>query len=48
LLLLQVPPPVLLLSVVDVPTHVWAVPVIGAGVTLTVTVAVDAQPVDNM
>jgi hypothetical protein len=45
LLLLHVPPVVALASEVDEPIHACVLPVIGAGVTFIVNVAVDAHPV---
>lgn len=50
LLLLHVPPPVLLVSVVVVPTHRLTAPdgVMAAGVLLTVTMAVARHPPGNM
>jgi hypothetical protein len=47
LLLLHVPPPVALLSVVDEPRHKDIVPVNAAGIGLTVTVAVVEHPVEE-
>jgi hypothetical protein len=43
-LLLQVPPPVASDSVVVAPAHTAAVPIIAAGVEITVTVVVAVQP----
>jgi hypothetical protein len=47
-LLLHVPPPVVLLSVVVYPTHSTAEPVRAAGNVFTVTVAVVKHPVNNV
>lgn len=48
LLLLQVPEPVVLDNVVVLPTHTVGVPVIVAGIGLTVTTLVTIQPVANV
>jgi hypothetical protein len=45
LLLVHVPPPGLLLSVVVLPTHTAAVPLIDDGAVVTETIFVAAQPV---
>ena len=47
-LLLQVPPPVLLVSVVLKPTHALEVPVMATGTAFTVTPLVALQPVPNV
>jgi hypothetical protein len=47
-LLLQVPPGVASLNVVDAPTHMNAVPVMGEGNGFMVTVAVVLQPVGKV
>jgi hypothetical protein len=47
LLLAQVPPPVLLVSVLVAPIHILVVPDMVAGAGLTVATTVDEQPVDN-
>jgi hypothetical protein len=44
LLLVHVPPPVLLVKVVELPTHMLVEPAIAAGLAVTVTVAVTRQP----
>ena len=48
LLLLHVPPDVLLLNAVVLPTHTLAVPPIAPGIAYTVATAVAKQPVDNV
>jgi hypothetical protein len=47
-LLLHMPPPVVLLSVVLLPTHTVDEPVIAAGSGLTVTTSVAKHPVDTV
>ncbi len=47
-LLLQVPPVVVLVNVVNAPAHIAREPVMGAGVGLTVTAINTEQPVDSV
>jgi len=47
LLAVHVPPPILLLNVVDAPTHTLFWPVFADGVWFTVTIVVEIQPPVN-